>query len=130
MSGQKDSKKPRVEDPVSSLSDIYRTAFYEYRPSVRVIDCTIRDGGLMNKWRFTDDFVRAVYEANVAAGVDYMEIGYFTSEKYFKRSEVGPWRFCATDDLRRIVGENKTGLPLFPGEHSACGFGNCRQGLL
>eukprot|EP00670_Eutreptiella_braarudii_P007060 CAMPEP_0174282902 /NCGR_PEP_ID=MMETSP0809-20121228/3484_1 /TAXON_ID=73025 ORGANISM="Eutreptiella gymnastica-like, Strain CCMP1594" /NCGR_SAMPLE_ID=MMETSP0809 /ASSEMBLY_ACC=CAM_ASM_000658 /LENGTH=719 /DNA_ID=CAMNT_0015377423 /DNA_START=32 /DNA_END=2191 /DNA_ORIENTATION=+ len=112
MSGEKDAKKPRVEDTVSSLSDIYRKAFYEYRPSVRVIDCTIRDGGLMNKWRFTDDFVRAVYEANVAAGVDYMEIGYFTSEKYFKRSEVGPWRFCATDDLRRIVGENKTGIKL------------------
>ena len=65
-----------MEDSVSSLSDNYCKAFYEYHPSVRVIDCTIRDGGLMNKWRFTDDFVRAVYEANVAAGLDYMEIGY------------------------------------------------------
>jgi len=29
--------------------------------------------GLMNQWKFSDDFVRAVYNANVAAGVDYME---------------------------------------------------------
>eukprot|EP00667_Euglena_gracilis_P003452 EG_transcript_3463 len=107
------AKKPCLEQrQVPSQSDIYRRTFYEYRPAVKIIDCTIRDGGLMNKWQFSDDFVRAVYEANVAAGVDYMEIGYFTSEKYFKRSEVGSWRFCATEDLRRIVGENKTGLKL------------------
>ena len=41
-----------------------------------------------NKWQFTDDFVKAVYTACVDAGIDYMEIGYFTSEKYFKRGEV------------------------------------------
>ena len=51
------------------------------------VDCTIRDGGLMNQWQFTDDFVRAVYNACVEAGVDYMEIGYFSSENKFNRAE-------------------------------------------
>eukprot|EP00451_Oxyrrhis_marina_P013373 CAMPEP_0204323214 /NCGR_PEP_ID=MMETSP0469-20131031/9221_1 /ASSEMBLY_ACC=CAM_ASM_000384 /TAXON_ID=2969 /ORGANISM="Oxyrrhis marina" /LENGTH=725 /DNA_ID=CAMNT_0051304647 /DNA_START=17 /DNA_END=2194 /DNA_ORIENTATION=- len=114
------AKRPRLERKgvvasetlAASNSDIYRQEFFEYRPSIKVIDCTIRDGGLMNKWQFTDDFVRAVYNACVEAGIDYMEIGYFTSEKYFKRGEVGPWRFCATEDLKRIVGDNKTGLKL------------------
>ena len=79
---------------------------------MKLVDVTIRDGGLMNKWQFSDELVRAVYEANIAAGVDYMEIGYLTSESYFKRTEVGPWRFCADADLRRVIGENKTGLKI------------------
>jgi len=47
-----------------------------YRPELKVLDCTIRDGGLVNSHRFSDDMVRAVYETCLAAGIDYMEIGY------------------------------------------------------
>ena len=36
-----------------------------YRPEIKVLDCTIRDGGLMNDHKFTHDFVRAVYQADV-----------------------------------------------------------------
>ena len=47
-----------------------------YRPELKVLDCTIRDGGLINDHCFEDGFVKAVYETCVAAGIDYMEIGY------------------------------------------------------
>ena len=83
-----------------------------YREEIKVIDCTIRDGGLMNKWQFSDEFVKAVYKGLVEAGVDYMEIGYISSESAFSRDEVGPWKFCDNKDLKRIVGDNKTGLKL------------------
>lgn len=76
------------------------------------MDCTVRDGGLMNKWQFSDDFVRGVYNACVEAGVDYMEIGYLSSEKAFDRNVVGPWKFCHQKDLERIVGKNETNLKL------------------
>lgn len=79
-----------------------------YKKDIKVIDCTVRDGGLMNKWKFGDDFVRSVYNACVEGGIDYMEIGYKTSEKYFSKEEYGPWKFCEEKDVRRIVGENKT----------------------
>ena len=46
-----------------------------YRPDIQVLDATIRDGGLVNDFYFTDEFVRALYEANIKAGVDYMEFG-------------------------------------------------------
>jgi 4-hydroxy 2-oxovalerate aldolase len=59
----------------------------------------------MNKWQFNDDFVRNVYQALSKAGVDYMEIGYLSSEGMFSRDEVGPWKFCAEDDLKRIIGD-------------------------
>ncbi|WP_243349416.1 aldolase catalytic domain-containing protein [Parabacteroides sp. FAFU027] len=83
-----------------------------YLENIKVMDCTIRDGGLMNKWQFSDDFVRGVYNACVEAGIDYMEIGYLSSEKAFDRNEMGPWKFCHAKDLERIVGKNETKLKL------------------
>jgi 4-hydroxy 2-oxovalerate aldolase len=83
-----------------------------YNKEIKVVDCTVRDGGLMNNWQFNDEFVRGVYEGLLEAGVDYMEIGYISSEKAFSRKEVGPWKFCADKDLRRIVGDNKTNLKI------------------
>ncbi len=83
-----------------------------YRPDIKVLDCTIRDGGLVNNSQFTDEFVRAVYQALVAAGVDYMEIGYKGDRKIYSPAEYGCWKHCHEDDIRRIVGENKTGMKL------------------
>ncbi len=83
-----------------------------YRPQIKVLDPTVRDGGLMNNHKFDDDFVRAVYEADVVAGIDYMEIGYKGAKKQYPPGEYGPWKHCDEDDIRRIVGENPTGMKL------------------
>lgn len=83
-----------------------------YKKEIKVMDCTVRDGGLMNKWQFSDEFVKGVYDACVEAGVDYMEIGYLSSEKAFDRNVYGPWKFCADADLRRIMGDNNTKLKI------------------
>ncbi len=83
-----------------------------FRPEIKVLDCTIRDGGLMNNHHFADETVKAVYDACVAAGVDYMELGYKASRKGIKVGEHGCWKYCVEDDLRRIVGENDTDLKL------------------
>jgi len=86
-----------------------------YRPELRVLDCTIRDGGLINNHQFSDELVRAVYETCVAAGVDYMEIGYKNSARQFPKSDFGPWRHCDEEDLNRVVGDHdaeQTGLKI------------------
>ena len=78
------------------------------RPELKVLDCTVRDGGLINDHQFTDDFVRAVYDTCLAAGIDTMEIGYKNSERLFPRDQFGAWRHCREDDIRRVVGEHDT----------------------
>lgn len=83
-----------------------------FRPEIKVLDCTVRDGGLMNKWQFNDTFVKEVYEATSKAGIDYMEIGYLSSESAFPRSEFGPWKFCAEPDLKRIIGDRDKTIKL------------------
>lgn len=83
-----------------------------YRPEIKVIDCTVRDGGLMNKWQFGSDFVKKVYHSLNEAGVDYMEIGYLSSESAFSREDFGPWRFCAEEDLKRVIGDGEKKIKL------------------
>ncbi|HOL67186.1 MAG TPA: aldolase catalytic domain-containing protein, partial [bacterium] len=83
-----------------------------FREEIKVLDCTIRDGGLMNNHRFDDKVVRAVYQACVEAGIDYMELGYKASKRIFTPDQFGTWKYCDEDDLRRIVGDNSTGLKL------------------
>jgi 4-hydroxy 2-oxovalerate aldolase len=105
--------KPKQKDAVSVTKDPKTPAtgtkgWLGYRPEIKVLDCTIRDGGLMNDHRFPDEFVRAVYQADAAAGVDYMEMGYKASKKVFRRDEHGTWKFCDEDDMRRIIGDSKS----------------------
>ena len=83
-----------------------------YRPALKVLDCTIRDGGLCNDHAFEDGFAKAVYQACVDAGIDYMEMGYKSAKKLFARNAFGAWKFCDEDDLRRIVSDNPTPLKL------------------
>lgn len=83
-----------------------------YRPELKVLDCTIRDGGLINSHLFDKDLVKGVYEGCIEAGIDYMELGYKGSKKIFAPSKFGAWKFCDEDDMRRIVGDNDTKLKL------------------
>ena len=83
-----------------------------YRPDIKVMDCTLRDGGLVNNFEFTDEFVKDLYEANVAAGVDYMEFGYKADKDIFDEKEFGKWKFCKEEDIRAIVGQNDTPLKI------------------
>ncbi|MFC1508129.1 aldolase catalytic domain-containing protein [Candidatus Omnitrophota bacterium] len=74
-----------------------------YREKIKVLDCTIRDGGLINNHDFDHRFVREVYKAISASGVDYMEIGYKNSKKLFSPKEYGAWKFCDDDDIKKVM---------------------------
>jgi 4-hydroxy 2-oxovalerate aldolase len=74
-----------------------------FRPEIKVLDCSIRDGGLINEWHFSDEFVRATYQYLSQAGVDYIELGYRASKKKFDPKKFGKWRFCEDEDVRKII---------------------------
>ncbi|MBO5164798.1 MAG: aldolase catalytic domain-containing protein [Ruminococcus sp.] len=84
----------------------------DYRADIKVLDATLRDGGLVNDFRFSDDFVKALYLANIRAGVDYMEFGYKGDKSMFDVNKFGPCKFCDDDYIRSIVGENNTDLKI------------------
>lgn len=82
------------------------------RHDIRVLDATIRDGGLCNNFQFTDEFVSELYKTNIKCGVDYMEFGYRASRTLFNEDEHGKWKFCKEEDIRAIVGENNSPMKI------------------
>jgi len=83
-----------------------------FRPDVKVVDATIRDGGLVNDFYFSDEFVTNLYKANVKAKVDYMEFGYRADKEMFDTESFGKWKFSSDEDIRSIVGDNNTELKI------------------
>jgi 4-hydroxy 2-oxovalerate aldolase len=83
-----------------------------YRPEIKILDCTIRDGGLTCDHKFNDEMVKKIYNILVASGVDYMELGYKCSQKIYAKDEFGDWKFCEEDSLRRIVDDNPSDMKL------------------
>jgi 4-hydroxy 2-oxovalerate aldolase len=80
------------------------------RRDVKVLDCTIRDGGCCNGWWFEPSLVKDTFNALSGAGVDVMEIGYQTSPGVFKPGEVGPWRYCEEELIQEVAEDNKIKL--------------------
>ncbi len=74
-----------------------------YREKIKVLDCTIRDGGLINDHYFTDEFVRAVYQAISKSGVDYMEFGYRSSRELYPPEDYGAWKYCDDDMIKKVI---------------------------
>jgi 4-hydroxy 2-oxovalerate aldolase len=83
-----------------------------YRPDIKVVDATIRDGGLVNNFYFDDQFIKDLYLANLKAGVDYMEFGYKASKEMFDVNKFGKWKFCNDEDIRAVVGNNETDMKI------------------
>jgi len=75
-----------------------------FREEIKVLDCTIRDGGLINNYHFTDDLVKATYRAACDSGVDIVELGKKLAESdEYTREKYGRWNFCDDDDLKRVI---------------------------
>jgi 4-hydroxy 2-oxovalerate aldolase len=83
-----------------------------YRPELKVLDCTIRDGGLINDHHFDDEMVKAVYDTCVAAGIDYMEIGYKNSARLFAKDKFGAWKHSDEKDILRVIGDKEPAIKL------------------
>lgn len=84
----------------------------ETNPNVKVLDCTLRDGGLVNNFFFNDSFVKELYLSNIKSGVDYMEFGYKASKSLFNIDKFGKWKFCDDEDIIKIVGDKYSNMKI------------------
>ena len=66
---------------------------------IRLLDCTLRDGGFYTQWDFPLSFVQAYCQAMDAAGVDYIELGY---RSLVKHEFSGAYRFTSEATLKKL----------------------------
>lgn len=71
--------------------------------TLEILDCTIRDGGYVNDWKFSAELVRETYRALSKSGITYVELGFRGSEKFFDPQKYGTWRFSSEKDLLEVT---------------------------
>ncbi len=73
---------------------------------VQVLDCTLRDGGYCNEWRFGFDNAKRITAGLVEADVEIIECGFIT-QKYAYDPEVT--RFNTVEQAARLIPQNRNG---------------------
>ena len=70
--------------------------------NVRLLDCTLRDGGYINDWEFGKDTLISVFERLSGAGVDVIEVGFLDARRPF-------------DEDRSIMPDTKSATRIYGG---------------
>lgn len=75
---------------------------------IRLLDCTLRDGGFLNDWNFGYDSIRSIFARLVKAGVDIIEVGFIDGRRNFdKERSINP----LTKNFDEIfAGQNKNNI--------------------
>ena len=70
------------------------------KDKISLLDCTIRDGGYLNNWGFSDEEVLDCYKAVTEAGYEYFEIGFRTNKDSLPNK--GKWCYSTEDNINSI----------------------------
>lgn len=73
---------------------------------IRMLDCTLRDGGYCNQWKFGFDNAKKIIRGLVEADIEIIECG-FLSDKIIYDREVT--KFNTIEQLSQIIPKNKDG---------------------
>lgn len=86
---------------------------------ISLLDCTLRDGGYLNDWKFGHDNMVSVFERVVDAGTDIIEIGFLDERRpYDYDRSIMP----DTDSVGKIYGDlDRKGTKVF----GMIDFGTC-----
>ena len=91
------------------------------RHMIRLLDCTLRDGGYVNDWRFGASNIVNIFERLVSAGMDIIEVGFLDERRAFD-----PDRSIMpdTDAVQKIYGGLDKGSSMVVGmiDYGTCGI--------
>lgn len=91
----------------NNIQDMKSLEEYLDKPQVQVLDCTIRDGGYRNEWRFSFEDVAKVYQAASDSGVEWFEAGFRSTLIPGK----GVWFYTSEKDLHKLRASYKGKTP-------------------
>lgn len=74
--------------------------------SIKVLDCTLRDGGYCNQWQFGYSNIKTIVSGLVEAGVDIIECGFLTNRVTYN-PDVS--KFTSMEELSKVIPENREG---------------------
>lgn len=54
--------------------------------SIKLLDCTLRDGGFINDWEFGHEQIVNIFERSVSAKIDIIEVGFIDERRNFDKN--------------------------------------------
>ncbi len=88
---------------------------------IKLLDCTLRDGGYVNDWKFGHNNLVSIFERLVDAGIDMIEIGFLDERRPFDMDRsIMP----DTDSCGRIYGklDKKQAMVVGMIDYGTCGL--------
>ena len=62
---------------------------------IKLLDCTLRDGGYINEWNFGNHTIKDILRKLVESGVDYVETGFLRNCEYTPDKSVFNFTYSA-----------------------------------
>lgn len=72
---------------------------------IKLLDCTLRDGGYINNWQFGESVISHLVNQVLIAGVEVTELGYLSTVNSGNKDSV---RYCSIEDVHRAYSEVKS----------------------
>ena len=100
--------------------------------NIKLLDCTLRDGGYINDWKFGRDNLSSIYERLADSGVDVVEIGFLDDRRPFDADRsIMPDTSC----VEKIYGAARKRPPMTVGmiDYGTCDISNlqpCSESML
>lgn len=74
--------------------------------NIKVLDCTLRDGGYCNQWQFGSENIKTVVEGLTESGIDIIECGFLTNRVTYN-SDIS--KFTSVEEIGRFIPKNRNG---------------------
>lgn len=72
--------------------------------NIKLLDCTLRDGGYVNNWEFGANVITRIVQKVLISGVEIMELGYLSTKD---AGDPNVARFSSLEDMKRAYVSNK-----------------------
>lgn len=99
---------------------------------IKLLDCTLRDGGYLNDWKFGHNTLVNVFERVVSSGVDIIEIGFLDDRRIF---DINRSIMPDTESVKQIYGslDRKSTMVVGMIDYGTCAIENlqpCKESYL
>ncbi len=100
--------------------------------TIRLLDCTLRDGGYVNDWKFGNDNLCSIFSRLVDSGVDVVEVGFLDERRPF---DLDRSIMPDTSSVDKIYGKIKKRPPMTVGmiDYGTCSLPHlqpCSESML
>lgn len=102
------------------------------RPGIQLLDCTLRDGGYVNDWKFGSSNLCGIFTRLADSGIDIVEIGFLDERRPFDSDRsIMP----DTASVERLYGKARSAPPMTVGmiDYGTCGLDHlqpCQESML